>query len=494
MKIKNLILGTLCALLASCTEPNPPAPEDMMTPWDGNTEGCMLGQFRCGSGCVDVQTSIDNCGRCDNKCGDRQQCVGGACKDQVGDCRKDGGCSKGYYCDLNSGACKQGCGANPDCGMNEACDISTHKCTCDSNSHDCAGKCVRSDDVKTCGTRCDACPTDPNGMALCYLGMCDVQCKSGFRECSGVPGCSECCRDYDCPFGSGKICASNKCVVATRCTKTSECGIDEACTTGICTSTAPGGTCTTTADCPNGQMCQSNKCAVVSCPAESHGFANSACPVGAGCRKARCVNLIDASCSTWSDCGNDYTCDGATGTCKLITGSRDCTTNYNCTGYGYGYACVNGHCQNVGASSYCQADVECGFGAYCGRINKTGRTNYCTGMCSGTGYPSCTTGYSNTCSTVRCKAYGSSAKGCCSRIHNTCTYDSDCNGYKCVSGRCASSASCTSTASCQFAEKCESNVCKFPPSRTCTADNDCGNGQVCMSGKCGPEFEASGWN
>lgn len=58
MKIKNLILGTLCALLASCTEPNPPAPEDMMTPWDGNTEGCMLGQFRCGSGCVDVPQSV----------------------------------------------------------------------------------------------------------------------------------------------------------------------------------------------------------------------------------------------------------------------------------------------------------------------------------------------------------------------------------------------------------------------------------------------------
>ena len=30
MTIKNLILGTLCALLASCTEPSP-APEDMMT-------------------------------------------------------------------------------------------------------------------------------------------------------------------------------------------------------------------------------------------------------------------------------------------------------------------------------------------------------------------------------------------------------------------------------------------------------------------------------
>ena len=496
MKLKNLLLlGTLCALIASCSEPGDPGNPDLaMSMWDGDTTGCMAGQFRCGTNCVDVATSLDNCGRCDNKCADRQQCVAGACKDQMGDCRKDGGCGKNYYCDLNSGACKPGCGANPDCGENEACDISTHKCTCDSRSHDCAGKCVRSDDVKTCGTRCDACPTDPHGTSSCYSGMCDVQCDSPYRECVGVAGCSECCRDYDCPFGSGKICVANKCTVATRCTKTTECGTDEACTMGVCTNTAPGGSCTTSVDCPNGQLCQTGKCAVVSCAAESHGFAVSTCPSGAGCRRARCTNLIDATCHTWSDCGNDYTCDTVKGTCSTkLSGSRDCSTNSSCTGYGYGYACVNGHCQNLGSSTYCQADIECGFGAYCGRINKTGRTGYCSGSCSGTGYPSCTTGYSNTCSTVRCKAYGSSARGCCSRIHSTCTYDSDCSGQKCVTGRCASNLTCTTTSSCPFGEKCDTGTCKFSPGRTCTGDTDCGSGQVCMSGKCGPDWEASSW-
>ena len=497
MKIKNLLLlGTLCALIASCGEETPPpAPEDMMSMWDGDTTGCMNGQFRCGTACVDTATTLEHCGRCDNKCGDRQQCVGGSCKDQVGDCRKEGGCGKNYYCDLNSGACKPGCGANPDCGKNEACDISTHKCTCDSQSHDCAGTCVRSDDVKTCGTRCDACPTDPNGVTACYSGMCDISCNRPYRECSGVAGCSECCADYDCPFGSGKICVSNKCTVATRCTKTTECDTDEACTAGVCTKTPPGSACVASADCPIGQFCQSNKCAVVACPAESHGFANSACPVGAACRKARCVNLIGSYCNSWSDCGNDYTCDSASGTCKLIPGSRDCTTNYSCTNYSVGYACVNGHCLNVGTSSvYAEADIECGFGYYAKSINKTGRSSYCSGMCSGTGYPTCAAGYSNSCSTSRCKAYGSSARGCCSRIHNTCTYDSDCSGLKCVSGRCASNITCSYTSSCPFAEKCDTGTCKFSAARTCTADTDCGNGQVCMSGKCGPDGEAPAWN
>lgn len=491
---KQLLIGTFCALLGSCSEPNPPSPEDMMSKWDGDTSGCPVGQFRCGSGCVDVNTSMDNCGRCDNKCGATQQCIGGNCKDQVGDCRKDGGCSKGYYCDLNSGACKPGCGANPDCGENEACDISKHACVCDSKSHDCAGKCVRSDDVKTCGTRCDPCPTDPNGTVTCsYEGKCELSCNRPYHECSGVPGCSECCDDWDCPFASGKICVANKCAVATRCTKTSECGMDEACKTGVCTNTPAGGACAATADCPVGQLCQSGKCEVVACDAEKHGFATSKCPTGAGCRKARCIDLTGASCTTWSDCGNDYTC--SSGTCKAISGSRDCTTSYGCTGYSYGYACVNGHCQNVGGSSTCQADIECGFGSYCSRVNKTGRTGYCSGMCSSTGYPSCSAGYSNSCSTIRCTAYGSSAKGCCSRIHSSCTSDYDCKGLKCsAAGRCESAVTCSSTSSCPFAEKCETGTCRFTAGRACTSDTNCGNGQVCMSGKCGPDLEASGWN
>lgn len=497
MKLKNLLLGTLCALfVAGCSDPTPPPDnaEDMMSTWDGDTSGCMNGMFRCGAACVDIATSLENCGRCDNKCGDRQQCIAGSCKDQVGDCRKDGGCGKGYYCDLNNGACKPGCGANPDCGTNEACDISTHKCTCDSSSHDCAGKCVRSDDVKTCGTRCEPCADDPNGTESCYSGRCEVNCNGNYRKCTTGGACSECCEDYQCPFGTGKICVSNKCIVASRCTKTSECNTDEACTAGVCTKTAPGGSCAATADCPVGQFCQSGKCAIVACPSESHGFAHSACPVGAGCSRARCVDLIGKYCNSWSDCGNDYTCDTASGTCKLIPGSRDCTTNYYCTNNSIGYACVNGHCLNVGTTSvYAEADIECGFGYYAKSINKTGRSNYCTGMCTSTGYPTCAAGYSNTCSTTRCRAYGSSARGCCSRIHNSCTSDFDCSAQKCVGGYCVSNASCSSTSGCPFGEKCESGTCQFKPSRACTADTECGSGQVCMSGKCGPDSEASGW-
>ena len=494
MRYVRFLVALVGVFALSCTGPTPPVEEDLMSPWDGDTTGCAVGQFRCGTNCVDIATSTDHCGRCDNKCGDKQICVVGGCKDQSGDCRKDGGCSKGNYCDLNSGACKPGCGANPDCGANEACDISTHKCGCNSQSHECAGACVRSDDVKTCGTRCDPCLTDPNGTASCEFGQCELQCDSDYHGCSGVPGCSECCRDSHCPFGSGKICVANKCTSATRCSKTSECEIDEACKSGVCTNTPAGGTCAATSDCPNGQLCQSGKCEVVACAAERHGMAVSTCPAGAGCRKERCVDLVGAACLTWSDCGNDYNCDSATGTCKLISGARDCTTRYGCTNYSSGYACVNGHCLTVSASSSCQADIECGFGSYCGRVNKTGRLGYCSGMCSSSGSPSCYAGYSNTCSTVRCTAYGSSAKGCCSRIHSSCTGDYDCRGIKCVSGRCVSGISCSSTFSCPFAEKCEVGTCKFTPTRACTADNDCGNGQVCMSGKCGPDGEAASWN
>ena len=48
MKLKNLLLlGTLCALIASCSDPTPPVLDDMgMSMWDGDSSGCLNGQFR----------------------------------------------------------------------------------------------------------------------------------------------------------------------------------------------------------------------------------------------------------------------------------------------------------------------------------------------------------------------------------------------------------------------------------------------------------------
>jgi hypothetical protein len=40
----------LCPYRQAAAIPTPPpAPEDMMSMWDGDTTGCMNGQFRCGT-------------------------------------------------------------------------------------------------------------------------------------------------------------------------------------------------------------------------------------------------------------------------------------------------------------------------------------------------------------------------------------------------------------------------------------------------------------
>src|SRR5262245_25952168 len=100
MNIRRSLPALLTVLLLACAAPESPPPDDPGPP--DNPGNCPSGQFMCGADCVDTSTSRENCGRCGQACGATQICAGGACKDQSGDCRKDG-CTAGYFCDLSSG-------------------------------------------------------------------------------------------------------------------------------------------------------------------------------------------------------------------------------------------------------------------------------------------------------------------------------------------------------------------------------------------------------
>ncbi|MFT3925515.1 MAG: hypothetical protein QM778_23450 [Myxococcales bacterium] len=54
----------------------------------GTCQCTVAGEQRCGSSCVDVQTSNQNCGGCNNPCGANRTCVSGACMptNAIGEC------------------------------------------------------------------------------------------------------------------------------------------------------------------------------------------------------------------------------------------------------------------------------------------------------------------------------------------------------------------------------------------------------------------------
>lgn len=148
---------------------------------------CGAGLSCCGtSGCVDVDTDIQNCGSCDWICplpdNGEAGCTSGSCG--------VGSCNKGF----------------------DDCDGAPHNgCEVDLSA-----------DVDHCGG-CDLpCPAAPNGVEGCAAGICVIAtCNSGFDDCDASPenGCEadlnsdpSHCGDCQTSCQSGEVCIFGGCV------------------------------------------------------------------------------------------------------------------------------------------------------------------------------------------------------------------------------------------------------------------------------------------
>ncbi len=102
----------------------------------------------CGSQCVDLMTSLDDCGACSNTCptaaNGSATCAGGKC------------------------------------GI-----------TCNANFHACGGTCAANVSPSTCGAQCTACPVGAHAVATCNDVQCGLECQAGFADCDGnaTDGC-----------------------------------------------------------------------------------------------------------------------------------------------------------------------------------------------------------------------------------------------------------------------------------------------------------------
>lgn len=151
-------------------------------------EPCAPPLVRCGVDCVDPAIDEAHCGGCHRSCAAGAVCIDGTCEG-AGDCR-DTGCTGFTYCDLATGRCESGCAFDDQCGANERCELSTHRCVCQADHHRCGGSCVSDFDTATCGAACTPCPTDPNGVTVCDGATCSIECLPGTISCDG--SCAPC--------------------------------------------------------------------------------------------------------------------------------------------------------------------------------------------------------------------------------------------------------------------------------------------------------------
>ena len=149
--------------------------------------------------------------------------------------------------------------------------------------------------------------------------------------------------------------------VGEACNSSTDCGIDEICHDGECTSTA----CHSADDCSGQDVCQDSRCVTIECTASepiacapyrcagvrclTHCIGNEDCVgVNTRCVASQCVE---------PQCNDDSNCRGYQ--CQAGNCSTTCGSNFDCT---FGYSCLQGIC---GASPNKQIGAACGFDNEC---------------------------------------------------------------------------------------------------------------------------------
>jgi hypothetical protein len=202
----------------------------------------------------------------------------------------------------------------------------------------------------------------------------------------------------------------------------------------------PGGgaSCSSTAECPAGQVCTTNGC----CPG---------CHSDADCgADQQCVRGAPSFCAPKNTTPPPTNVDPNTSKPPL-PGSTDIPIGYACTG-----------------------DSDCGRNQVCN-----------VGRCAASCPVATACGAGESCIGGRCYA-GGNACGIASVV--VCTADAQCGANRaCVAGKCASR--CEQTAGCGLGQICANGLCKAdlaPVASQCVFDLDCGVAFRCINAYCHP--------
>ncbi len=207
--------------------------------------GCDLGQTYCGDqGCVDTQTSDDNCGACGTICDSTPPdgttpsahtylgCIGGECgqnkcENGWADCdgKPENGCETSMFSATSCGSCTKACDPGQTCRPYQG---GKPTCVCPPGKELCGNVCVDtgSDPLNcgACGNDCTLTNALQNGIGYCAYGSCRYGCSQGWGDCNGNPqdGC-EINLDSDprncgvcgntCDIAGGQPCIAGRCAV-----------------------------------------------------------------------------------------------------------------------------------------------------------------------------------------------------------------------------------------------------------------------------------------
>jgi hypothetical protein len=351
---------------------------------EAGTDECKAPKLECGpdKNCIDVQSSNDNCGSCDNKCDGTKglACSQGTCQCGTGKTECNGECTDTDSDPKNCGSCSNACASGEVCNAGKCDPVG-----CGTGLTDCSGQCVDTDsDEANCGTCANTCPTGQ----FCTGGKCD--CPTGQEDCNGTctdtqtnsANCGTC--GNACDAGENCIngvCAGTACVLPNKLCSGScvplqsdnaNCGDCDivcngaagfSCQAGLC-ACATGqidcnGTCTNTltdpANCGTGAAACGNACDTAANEVCNNGVCEAQCGTGLEDCGGSCVNWQDdeANCGSCGNaCAASETCNA--GVCECPSGTTLCGTECvdvltdedNCG------ACAN----DCAAQSFCKAD------------------------------------------------------------------------------------------------------------------------------------------
>ncbi len=367
-----IVVTLLAPALAGCDDEAPPPADDtgIADVLVADAKVCVAPTSKCGSSCVNLQTSAAHCGACDAKCPAGKVCAAGkctiTCPSQQTKC--GGGDAGAPFCS-NLQTDSNNCGACGNaCQVGEVCSGGKCVLSCPPKQQKCGGGdwgapfCAN---LQTDGKNCGACGNSCQSGQICAAGKCSLSCPAKQTKCgggdAGVPYCANLntdtgnCGACGTACKAGEVCTAGKCVLSCQAGKTN--------CSGVCVNLdndlSNCGKCGHA--CKAGEVCSKRICAL-------------SCQTGLTDCSGTCVNLQtdNNNCGTCSNaCKAGHVC--AAGACKL-----SCQTGLtNCSG-----TCVNlkADLKNCGAcGNACKAGYVCASGA-CALWCQAGKTS-CGGSC-----------------------------------------------------------------------------------------------------------------
>jgi len=220
---------------------------------------CPMGQTDCAPTapsplCVNLATSNEHCGACNQPCPSGLTCVAGACTCPMGFILCGRNCVNPQSDDAHCGACGRPCNAGQTCQMGT--------CRCATGRTLCEGACVDTQsDESHCGTCGTVCPPEQR----CLGGRCT--CPPGQTRCGEGPEAR--CIDTRTDRAHCGACGRR-------------CSTGQSCMAGVCT-------------CAGGRTLCNETCVDTMTDANHCGMCNRACPPGQGCRAGACLGAPPAN-------------------------------------------------------------------------------------------------------------------------------------------------------------------------------------------------------